>query len=257
MNKIHIMYLAISILLLSGCAIVRPGEAGIKTTLGKVDDKVLVQGPKLYFPFTSRVIKLPVRTENIEIAVDLPSKEGLTIRSDISILYRLETESVVKVYQDVGLNYEQTIILPIFRSAASDVSAQFFAKDMHSGERASIERRIQTLMTERLEGRGIIIESVLMKSIKLPDGLSRAIEDKLEAEQRAQQMQFILDRERQEAQRKKVEAEGVRDAQMIITEGLNPMIIQFMSIEAFEKLAESDNTKVIITDGKSPFLIEQ
>ena len=88
-----------------------------------------------------------------------------------------------------------------------------------SGERASIERRIQTLMTERLEGRGIIIESVLMKSIKLPDGLSRAIEDKLEAEQRAQQMQFILDRERQEAQRKKVEAEGVRDAQMIITEG--------------------------------------
>ncbi len=111
-------------------------------------------------------------------------------------------------------------------------------------------------MTERLEGRGIIIESVLMKSIKLPDGLSRAIEDKLEAEQRAQQMEFILDRERQEAQRKKVEAEGVRDAQMIITEGLNPMIIQFMSIEAFEKLAESDNTKVIITDGKSPFLIE-
>ena len=91
---------------------------------------------------------------------------------------------MVKVYQDVGLNYEQTIILPIFRSAASDVSAQFFAKDMHSGERASIERRIQTLMTERLEGRGIIIESVLMKSIKLPDGLSRAIEDKLEAEQR-------------------------------------------------------------------------
>lgn len=163
---------------------------------------------------------------------------------------------MVNVYQDVGLNYVQTIILPIFRSAASDVSAQFFAKDMHSGERASIENKIQALMTERLEGRGIIIESVLMKSIKLPDGLSRAIEDKLEAEQRAQQMEFILDRERQEAQRKKVEAEGVRDAQMIITEGLNPMIIQFMSIEAFEKLAESDNTKVIITDGKSPFLIE-
>lgn len=88
-----------------------------------------------------------------------------------------------------------------------------------------------------MQGRGLEIEAVLMKSIRLPDGLSRAIEDKLEAEQRAQQMQFILDRERQEAQRKKVEAEGVRDAQMIITEGLNPMIIQFKSIEAFQKLA--------------------
>lgn len=86
--------------------------------------------------------------------------------------------------------------------------------------------------------------------------MSRAIEDKLEAEQRAQQMQFILDSERQEAQRKKVEAEGVRDAQMIITEGLNPMIIQFKSIEAFQRLAESDNTKIIITDGKTPMLIE-
>ncbi len=256
MNKIQILSLGIALILFSGCAIIRPGEAGIKTTLGKVDERILAQGPNLYFPFTTRVIKLPLRTENIEITVDLPSKEGLTIRSDISILYRLEPQSVVNVYQDVGLNYVQTIILPIFRSAASDVSAQFFAKDMHSGEWASIENKIQALMTERLEGRGIIIESVLMKSIKLPDGLSRAIEDKLEAEQRAQQMEFILDRERQEAQRKKVEAEGVRDAQMIITEGLNPMIIQFMSIEAFEKLAESDNTKVIITDGKSPFLIE-
>lgn len=107
-----------------------------------------------------------------------------------------------------------------------------------------------------MQGRGLEIEAVLMKSIRLPDGLSRAIEDKLEAEQRAQQMQFILDRERQEAQRKKVEAEGVRDAQMIITEGLNPMIIQFKSIEAFQKLAESDNTKIIITDGKTPMLIE-
>ena len=251
------VYLAIGLaLMFSSCAIIRPGEAGVKTTLWKVDETVLMQGPKAYFPFTTRIIKLPLRTENIEITVDLPSKEGLTIRADISILYRLEPESVAKVFEEVGLNYEQTLILPIFRSAASDVSARFFAKDMHSGERASIENEIRDLMTERMQGRGLEIEAVLMKSIRLPDGLSRAIEDKLEAEQRAQQMQFILDRERQEAQRKKVEAEGVRDAQMIITEGLNPMIIQFKSIEAFQKLAESDNTKIIITDGKTPMLIE-
>ena len=254
--KYSIFLVALSAFLVSGCAIIRPGEAGIKTTLGKVDEHILADGPNIYFPFTTRIIKLPLRTENIEVNLELPSKEGLTISSDISILYRLEPDQVIKVYQDVGLNYVQTIILPIFRSAASDVSSQFFAKDMHSGERATIEYKILQLMTERLEGRGIIIESVLMKSIRLPQGLSKAIEDKLEAEQRAQQMEFILDRERQEADRKKVEALGTRDAQKIISEGLNPMIIQFMSIEAFEKLAESDNTKVIITDGKSPFLIE-
>ena len=254
--KYSIFLVALSAFLVSGCAIIRPGEAGIKTTLGKVDEHILADGPNIYFPFTTRIIKLPLRTENIEVNLELPSKEGLTISSDISILYRLEPDQVIKVYQDVGLNYVQTIILPIFRLAASDVSSQFFAKDMHSGERATIEYKILQLMTERLEGRGIIIESVLMKSIRLPQGLSKAIEDKLEAEQRAQQMEFILDRERQEADRKKVEALGTRDAQKIISEGLNPMIIQFMSIEAFEKLAESDNTKVIITDGKSPFLIE-
>jgi regulator of protease activity HflC (stomatin/prohibitin superfamily) len=216
-----------------------------------------MQGAKLYFPFTTRIIRIPVNTENIEVKIELPSKEGLNIAADISILYNVKAETAPKLFQEVGVNYESTVIIPIFRSAAADVCARFYAKDMHSGERSKIEAEIKKMMIEQLSNRGIVIQSVLMKSIKLPQGLAKAIEDKLEAEQQSQQMQFILDRERQEAERLKIEAVGVRDAQRIITEGLNPMIIQFKSLEVFKDLSNSPNTKIIITDGSSPMLLNQ
>ena len=110
-------------------------------------------------------------------------------------------------------------------------------------------------MMEQLKDRGFMIETVLLKTIVLPAGLTKAIEDKLEAEQDAQRMQFVLDKERQEAKRRVIEAEGVRDAQKIINEGLTPMLIQFKSIEAFNKLSTSPNSKVIITNGNAPLML--
>jgi prohibitin 1 len=169
-------------------------------------------------------------------------------------LYRLEVEKVPNILENIGPNY-QGVITSVFRSASADVCSQFFAKDMHSGKRAEIEAAIQTKMAENLIDQGIIIEAVLMKSIKLPLGLSRSIEQKLQAEQDAMRMEFILQQERLEAQRKIIEAEGTRDAQMILSEGLTPAIIQIKSIEAFRELAKSVNSKVIITDGKTPYLI--
>ena len=126
---------------------------------------------------------------------------------------------------------------------------------MHTGQRAAIENAIREQMMTQLKDRGFIVESVLLKSIVLPAGLTKAIEDKLEAEQDAQRMQFVLDKERQEAQRRIIEAQGIRDAQKIINEGLTPMLIQFKSIEAFNKLSTSANSKVIITSGNAPMLI--
>ena len=143
----------------------------------------------------------------------------------------------------------------VFRSAAADISAQYMAKDMHSGMRSQIESQILARMDESLKQRGFIIERVLMKSIKLPEELSRAIERKLAAEQEAQQMEYVLDRERKEAERRKIEAEGTREAQKILAEGLVREIIELRSIEAFRELAKSPNTKIIITDGKTPYLI--
>lgn len=251
-NAIAVFALAF---LLSNCAVIREGEVGVKRTLGKYSDKTFTEGLRVYNPLATTVIKVPVQTENLEVALNLPSKEGLNIGAEISILYSVIPEDAPDLLRNVGQMYERNIILPVFRSAVADVTARFFAKDMHTGERGTIERAIQEQMMELLDGRGIVVEAVLIKSIQLPRNLARAIEEKLEAEQQALRMEFVLQEARQEAQRKKIEAEGIRDAQSIISEGLNPNILQFRSIDAFLELAKSPNTKIIITDGDLPMIV--
>jgi prohibitin 1 len=240
---------------LSACATVRQDEVGVKRTLGRVSQKSSAPGAQFIFPGFSSVIRVPARTVNREVRLDLPTKEGLNVAADVSILYRIRPEMAPKILETSGLAYEEVLILPVFRSAAADVSARFMAKDLHSGERSVIERAILTQMSQNLDARGFIVESVLMKSIRLPAGLADAVEQKLEAEQRSEQMKFVLERERQEAQRRRIEAEGVRDAQQIINSGLTPAVISFQSIQAFRELAQSPNAKLIVTDGRSPFLI--
>jgi prohibitin 1 len=241
--------------MLSSCTVVRQGEVGVKRTLGKIKPDMLAEGAKVYNPFVTTIIKVPTRTMNIEVRSPLPSKEGLTVQSDISILYRVESTYAPQIIEKLGKSYDQVVILPVFRSAVADVSSKYFAKDMHTGQRANIEREIKELMMTQLKDRGFTVESVLLKSIVLPNGLAKAIEDKLESEQDAQRMQFVLDKERQEAQRRIIEATGIRDAQKIINEGLTPMLIQFKSIEAFNKLSTSPNAKVIITNGNTPMIL--
>lgn len=240
---------------MTSCAVIRPGEAGVKQRMGKLSNKVLSQGAIWYNPFTSKVIRASVQTNNLELSIVLPSKEGLSITSQISILYRLEKSKLPDIIRSIGLDYE-SIIANVFRSAAADVCAQFFAKDMHSGMRADIEKAIKAKMHDLLGGQGIIIESVLMKSIQLPAGLASSIEQRLQAEQDAMRMEFVLQQAKLEADRKIIEAKGVRDANLILAEGLNDQIIKLRSIEAFQELTKSPNSKVIITDGKAPLLID-
>ncbi len=252
------IFLLIGVLLLfTNCAVIRPGEAGVKQTLGKFSDKVSTQGTIFYNPFTSKVIKESTQTNNIKLILSLPSKEGLSVNSEISILYRLQLDKIPSVLENLGQGYE-SIITSVFRSASSDVCAQFFAKDMHSGMRAKIEEEIKMKMKENLEKQadGIELIAVLMKSIQLPRGLANSIERKLQAEQDAMRMEFVIQQARLEADRKIIDAEGERDAQKILAEGLTEEIIKIRSIEAFNKLSKSQNSKVIITDGKTPLLIE-
>ena len=162
------------------------------------------------------------------------------------------TREVPKLLRTIGPDYERNVILPVFRSAVSDVTARFYAKDMHTVQRGTIEIAIRDQMQKLLEGRGIEIEAVLLKSIVLPRNLARAIEEVLEAEQQSQRMQFVLLQEKQEADRMRIQAEGIRDAQNIISQGLDPLNLQFKSIEAFMELSKSPNTKSIITDGGLP-----
>jgi prohibitin 1 len=241
--------------LLGSCTIIRQGEVGVKRSFGKIKAEPLMEGARGFNPFTTSIIKLPTRTMNMEVRVPLPSKEGLTVQSDVSILYRLEGSYAPKVVEKLGKNYEQVVVLPVFRSAVADISSQYFAKDMHTGQRSVIEKGIKELMMTSLKDRGFVVESVLLKSIVLPPGLTKAIEDKLEAEQDSQRMQFVLDKERQEAKRLIIEAEGIRDAQKIVAEGLTPMLIRFKAIEAFNKLSTSPNAKVIITSADQPLMV--
>ena len=252
----HWLLLAVLSPLATGCAVVRQDQVGIKRTLGRIDPKPRNPGAVGFLPGFQSVIKLPARTINREIRLSLPAKEGVNVQADISILYRIDAPKAAEILEKSGADYEEVVIIPVFRAAAADVSARFYAKDLHSGERVVIERAIRDQMMQVVEGRGFVIESVLLKSIALPQGLARAIEEKLEAEQEALRMQFVLQRKKQEAERKLIEAGGQRDAQKVLGEGLSPLILQFRSIEAFRELARSSNAKVIITDGKSPMLVQ-
>ncbi len=250
-------YLSVfAIVFLTSCAIIRPGEVGVKQRFGKLSENITTQGAIIFNPLTTKIVKASIQTNNLELSLSLPSKEGLSIISQISILYRLDKNQVPSVIRNLSLNYE-TIISNIFRSASADVCSQYFAKDMHSGMRTNIENAIKIKMDELLNKQGILIESVLMKSIKLPEGLSNSIERKLQAEQDAMRMEFVLQEEKLEAERIIIEAKGTRDAQKILAEGLTQEIIKIRSIEAFNELAKSPNSKIIITDGKAPFLINE
>jgi regulator of protease activity HflC (stomatin/prohibitin superfamily) len=285
-------------MLLQACTIIRQGEVGVKRRLGKIDPQYVEQGPKGYNVLTTKILKVPTRTMNIEVKPDLPSKEGLTIRSEISILYRIKPEAAPKIVQGIGLNYESEVILPVFRSSAADITAKFLAKDMHSGERAIIESAIRKQMVDILDPKGFVIDNVLLKSITLPGGLARTIEEKLQAEQEAQRMEFVKEREKRDAERRIIEAEGKKEIARIQAEGeknaaiiqaearkrmfeieaegkanamgieaiatrlandtinktLTPTILKLRQIEAFRALSNSNNSKLIITDGKTPFL---
>ncbi len=255
-NPVVYFMIPLAAFMIASCAVIRPGEVGIKQKLGQLSDKVVTQGTMLYNPFTSKVVKTSIQTNNLELSLSLPSKEGLSITSQISILYRLDKDKVASVIRMLGLNY-QSIIANVFRSASADVCSKYFVKDMHSGMRADIEKSIKSKMDETLTAQGILIESVLMKSIQLPEGLASSIERKLQAEQDAMRMEFVLQQQKLEVDRIIIEAKGTRDAQKIIAEGLTPEIIKIRSIEAFIQLSKSPNTKMIVTDGKAPFLINQ
>jgi regulator of protease activity HflC (stomatin/prohibitin superfamily) len=268
--------------LLASCTTVRQGEVGVKRRLGRLDQQVVISGPKVFNPITTTIIKVPVTTQNLEIRSSLPSKEGLSIASDISILYRVKTDQVPNILQTTGREYENILILPVFRSAAADVCARYFAKDMHSAERSVIEKAILAQMNEVLTPRGFQIENVLMKNISLPAGLAKAIEDKLESEQEALRMEFLKQRETRDAERRVIEAEGqkriavvraqgeqeaaiiqakgkaeamrieaqaVRLTNELINRDLTPAVLKYKSIEAFRELSKSPNSKTIITGG--------
>jgi regulator of protease activity HflC (stomatin/prohibitin superfamily) len=255
--KKQIPLIFVLFMLLQSCAVVKQDEVAIKRKNGRLKGEPKTGGAYLYNPLFTSFLEVPIRTVNMKENIDIPSKEGLTISSEMAILYRIDKNRIKDILINVGENYEEDLIAPVFRSAIADVSAKYMAKDMHTGERAQIENAVKDMMMETLGPKGFIIENVLMKRIILPQSLSKAIEDKLAAEQEAQRMEFVLQRERQEAERRKIEAQGISEAQFLLSQGLTDAVLRYRAIEAFREMSMSPNAKVIFSNSMLPMLLDE
>jgi regulator of protease activity HflC (stomatin/prohibitin superfamily) len=231
--------------LLQCFTIVPAGNVGVVDLFGVVSENTLKSGINFVNPL-ARVIKFSVQTMEHKEAMQVLSREGLTIGLEISTLYRLEPDSAASMYRKVGTDYSQVVLIPQFRSISRAVTASFQASALYSTEREKLGSTIQEELAMATKPRGLIIESTPLRNVALPSQLTDAIEQKQRAEQESQRMEFILTKEKQEADRKRIEAKGISDFQNIVAQGISEQLLRWKGIEATEKLANSPNTKVII-----------
>ena len=229
--------------------VVEAGHVGVIDVFGRVSERTLKPGVNVVNPF-ARIIKYSVKTAELKETMEVPSREGLMVKLEVSVMYHLDPESAPQVYSTVGYNYQEIIMIPLFRSVVRGVSGSYDAKALYTSARDTLALIIQKQLQKQVSSRGIIVEKTPLRSITLPARLTQAIEEKLQAEQESQRMQFVLLKEKQEAERKRIEAQGIADFQNIVTRGISEPLLRWKGIEATEKLASSQNAKVVIVGGK-------
>jgi regulator of protease activity HflC (stomatin/prohibitin superfamily) len=222
------------------------GHVGVVDFFGVVSDQTLRAGINPVNPLAN-VIKYSIQTQEHKETMQVLSREGLTIGLEVSALYRLNPDSAGRVYKTVaGGDYETIILIPQFRSICRAVTASFQASALYSTERERLGASIQEELARTVAPRGVTIENTPIRNVALPSQLTEAIEQKQRADQESQRMEFILTKEKQEADRKRIEAKGIADFQAIVAAGISDQLLRWKGIEATEKLASSPNTKVII-----------
>jgi len=240
---------------MTGCAVVRPGQVALKQRLGKLRPEPLNTGAHLYNPFVTRVVKVNVRTVEIYETLPLPTKEGLSVNAQITLLYHVNAEKAREIYTQFGTDYQNVIVLSNFLATAREVSSRYYAKELYAIERKKVEEVIKNELTEHIGSKGFVVDAVILKDILLPESMSNAIQDKVNAEQAALQMDFVIAKQRKEAERMYIEAEGIKRAQDIIDSSLTDKLLQYNQIQVMKELVKSPNAKVIVTDGKMPMII--
>jgi prohibitin 1 len=233
---------------ISTAKIVPPGNVGVLVLLGKVYGTI-PEGVHLVNPLASMEL-MSVRTKEVFEHAEAPSKEGLNVALEVSCLYHLNPAEAANVYRQVGPNYEEVVVKPQFRSAIRGITVSHEAKDLYTSSRELISNEIFQDLETNLGKRGIVVETILLRKVDLPKLVVEAINSKLAADQQAQQMQFVLAKERQEAERKRIEAQGIQDFQRIISQGLSDQLLRWKGIETTRALAESNNSKLVIVGGK-------
>jgi prohibitin 1 len=222
------------------------GHVGVVDFFGIVSDKTLPAGINIVNPLAN-VIKFSIQTKEHKETMQVLSREGLTIGLEVSALYRLNPEYAARVYKTVaGGDYETIILIPQFRSISRSVTASFQASALYSTERERLGTAIQEELARTVAPRGVTIENTPIRNVALPVQLTEAIEQKQRADQESQRMEFILTKEKQEADRKRIEGKGIADFQTIVAAGISEQLLRWKGIEATLKIAESNNTKVVI-----------
>jgi regulator of protease activity HflC (stomatin/prohibitin superfamily) len=240
-----VIVLVIVVLIGNPIRVIPAGHVGVKDFFGLVSSSVLTPGVHFVMPFT-KVVKMSIKTQEVKETAEVPSKEGLTMDLEGSLLFRLDPARAPDIYKTIGPDYTEIAVQPQIRSAIREVTATYEAKALYSAERDKIARETLELFRKMSEGRGIITEAVLLRKIGLPAVVANAIQEKLKREQEAEQMKFVLQKESQEAERKRIEAQGVADFQRIVASGISQQLLEWKGIEATEKLALSANTKVVV-----------
>ena len=221
------------------------GSVGVLTLFGRVTGEALPEGMHFVNPFKVNNV-LSIRTQEIKESASVPSSEGLVIALDTSLIFHLSPDRAADVFQKIGTDYATVIVEPTLRAAIRESTASHTANALYSGEREQVAQQIKTQLVDQLGRRGMVVENVLLRDIQLPAALKSSIETKQQAEQEALAMNFRLQRETQEAQRKRIEAAGIRDFQQIVAQGISPALLEWKGIEATESLSKSTNAKVVI-----------
>lgn len=266
----NIAFLFILAGLLTKCIVqINAGQIGVKTLFGKVQNDVLGSGLHFINPFLE-IRRLDIKTQNYTMsgihdegqksgddAIRVLTADGLEVTIDLTVLYKLLPSEAPKLVRETGEDYTDKIVRPLTRTKIRDNAVYYEAVALYSSKRDEFQQRIFKSIEDDFKKRGLILEQLLVRNITLPESVKATIEQKINAEQDAQKMQFVLQKEKQEAERKRVEAQGIADYQRIINTGLTDQQLQYEQIKAYLELAKSPNTKVIVMGkGNTPVILD-
>ncbi len=230
--------------------VIPAGHVGVKDLFGNVSDDILHPGLRVVNPLL-QIHKMSVRTQEVKETATVPSSEGLIVTLDVSLLFNLDPGKAPDVYRTLGRSYTDVFVEPQLRSHVRGATASFEAKGLYTSAREVIATRILEDLGPIYVERGFVNAAILLRNVDLPDIVAKAIQQKLKAEQEAEQMRFVLLREQQEAERKRIEARGISDFQRIVSQGISEPLLRWKGIEATEHLALSQNAKVVIIGGQN------
>jgi regulator of protease activity HflC (stomatin/prohibitin superfamily) len=248
-------------LLFASFKVIEPGKVGVQALFGKVQDHVLESGLHVINPLVD-VTTFDIQTQNYTMsgthnegdvqgddAIRVLSSDGLEVTIDLSVLYNVMPDKTPFIMQNIGVDFKDKIVRPVTRTALRDNAVAYQAVDLYSTKRQEFQNKINTTISKNFEVNGLKVQQILIRNVSLPASVKASIESKINAEQEAQKMQFVLQKERQEADRKRVEAQGIADYQKILSTGLSDKQLQYETIKAQKEIALSPNTKIIIMGG--------